>query len=252
MREMMRSMEEIYGRLNELLISGGRDDIEHFLSGCMDTAKEEGAYGIYLAVGNELLCFYRETERFDRAFSLAEDLLLLMEEFHLEESESFACVMINTAAAYNGAGLVSEALQFYRRAVLILEQKKEERWLLARVLTEMALTMMKTEEADGAEAHLERAVRLFEEAAERGDAPEKEAEIYYVTALTGLGEAAWKKGENAKALAYYEKAAETGCGGDGPGNEILRENCAILAGLLGDKEKEKYHRSLQKHEEDKT
>lgn len=229
-------MEEIYGRLNELAASGDREKTEAFLCDCMDRAKEEEAYGIYLAVGNELLCFYRETEQYDRAFGLSEDLLLLMEEFHLEESESFACVMVNTAAAYNGAGDCVEALHFYRRAVQILERKKESKGLLARILTEMALTMSKTGEETEAEGLLKRAVELFENRPEDADRLEwADADIYYVTALSGLGEAAWKREEKERALAFYEKAARvSGRMGENAGTRVLRENCAALARMLAD------------------
>ncbi len=241
----MRSIEEIYDELNDLAASGDWEKIETFLCGCMDKAKEEEAYGIYLAVGNELLCFYRETEQFDRAFGLSEDLLLLMEEFHLEESESFACVMINTAAAYNGAGDFREALHFYRRAVQILERKKESQGLLARILTEMALTMPKTGEETEAEGLLKRAVGLFENRPEDdGDVLGRaEADIYYVTALSGLGEAAWKREEKERALAFYEKAARvSGRIGENAGTKVLWENCAVLARMLGDEEKEQRYR----------
>ncbi len=242
----MKSMEEIYRELNDLAASGDREGTEAFLCGCMDRAREEEAYGIYLASGNELLCFYRETEQFERAFSLAEDLLLLMEEFHLEESESFACVLINTAAAYNGAGDFTEALRLYRRSVQILEGKKESKGLLARILTEAALTMMKTGEEKESEGFLKRVVELFETGPEKdGDVLGRaEADIYYVTALSGLGEAAWKREEKERALAFYEKAARVSArGGESAGTRVLWENCAALAHMLGDGEREKGYRS---------
>ncbi len=57
-------MEEIYEKLNRFIEEERWDEIEPFLTGCMDRAREEEAHGVYIACGNELLDFYRQTGRF--------------------------------------------------------------------------------------------------------------------------------------------------------------------------------------------
>ena len=46
---------------------------EEDLRSCCDRAKEAGDYGAYLQAKSELVDFYRETFRFEEAFSAAEE-----------------------------------------------------------------------------------------------------------------------------------------------------------------------------------
>ena len=95
----MRTIDKIFEELKEIADGQRWEEVEPFLTGCLDEAREEENYGIYIGTGNELLRFYRETEQFKKALDLSEDLLLLMEELQLDETEHFATVMLNVAAA---------------------------------------------------------------------------------------------------------------------------------------------------------
>ena len=75
----MRSMEEIYEELNGLIGEGRWTEIEPFLRGRIDEAREEESNGVYVAAGNELLSFYRQSGQYEKAFAVSEDILLLME-----------------------------------------------------------------------------------------------------------------------------------------------------------------------------
>ncbi len=100
----MRTIDKIFEELKEIADGQRWEEVEPFLTGCLDEAREEENYGIYIGTGNELLRFYRETEQFKKALDLSEDLLLLMEELQLDETEHFATVMLNVAAACQAAG----------------------------------------------------------------------------------------------------------------------------------------------------
>ena len=76
---------------------------EEDLRSCCDRAKEAGDYGAYLQAKSELVDFYRETFRFEEAFSAAEDVLMLMEELNLEASFRLS---------YNGSVFVREGLGY--------------------------------------------------------------------------------------------------------------------------------------------
>ena len=75
----MRTIDKIFEELKEIADGQRWEEVEPFLTGCLDEAREEENYGIYIGTGNELLRFYRETEQFKKALDLSEDLLLLME-----------------------------------------------------------------------------------------------------------------------------------------------------------------------------
>ena len=102
-----------YFRKNEL------DKVEPFLVGSLEQAKETEDYAAYIAVGNEMIGFYRSVSMFRKAFDIAEDVLLLMEELQLETSEHFATTLLNTATAYRAAGEMQQAYKYYQQALQI-------------------------------------------------------------------------------------------------------------------------------------
>ena len=113
----MKAMEEIYEELNGLIAEERWEEIETYLQARMEEAKNAEQHGIYVAAGNELLTFYRQSGQYEKAFAISEDILLLMEELNLEDSEHFALVLMSTGAAWEGAGGTREGAGCYARAV---------------------------------------------------------------------------------------------------------------------------------------
>ena len=70
----MRTIDKIFEELKKIADGQRWEEVEPFLTGCLDEAREEENYGIYIGTGNELLRFYRETEQFKKALDLSEDL----------------------------------------------------------------------------------------------------------------------------------------------------------------------------------
>ena len=243
----MKSMEKIYEELSGLIRECRWEEIESFLQACMDEAKEEGENGVYVAAGNELLSFYRQSGQYEKAFAVSEDILLLMEELNLEDTEHFAFVLMSTGAAYEGASQSREAERCYARAVRILEGKKGKESLLAEALTRQGLLLLSGQDGKQAESLLHRAQELFEMAEkEGGGSADGQAAVYYLTALSGLGEAAWKREDYAQALACYEKAAgkSFALAGSSEGTRLFWKNCAAACAALKDPEKEAHYMVL--------
>ena len=61
----MMTIDGIFAQLNGLIERREWDEVEPFLTGCMENASELKNYGIYITIGNELLDFYRETGQFE-------------------------------------------------------------------------------------------------------------------------------------------------------------------------------------------
>lgn len=211
----MKTMDEIYNQINSLIENNSWDQIERLLTDSMDEAKDEEAHGMYVALGNELLMFFRETGQHEKAVTLSDNILLLMEEFQQDHTENFAYILINAASSCSGAGRFAEAESYYTRAVHILEEQKPF---------------------------------IHEEA------QKKYFDVYYVTALCGIAEAAYQLGNHKKALADFEKAAYESLlsSGDGEGTKMLWKNCVSLSALLNDPEKKEYYLSLLKKAESET
>lgn len=53
----MRTIDKIFEELKEMTDGQRWDEVEPFLTGCLDEAREEENYGIYIGTGNELLRF---------------------------------------------------------------------------------------------------------------------------------------------------------------------------------------------------
>ena len=75
----MMGIDEILKKLDGLFKDERLEEVEPFLLSCMRQAKAGNEYGIYISVGNELIGFYRSISRYEEAFAVAEDVLLLME-----------------------------------------------------------------------------------------------------------------------------------------------------------------------------
>ena len=119
----MMTIDQILTKLDHYYKEDQLTEVEPFLLSCLEDAKKEQEYGIYISVGNELLGFYRSIGQFEAAFAVGEDVLLLMEELQLDHTVHFATTLFNVATAYRTAGKYEEALANYRRALEIYQKE---------------------------------------------------------------------------------------------------------------------------------
>ncbi len=125
----MMTIDQILTKLDHYYKEDQLTEVEPFLLSCLEDAKKEQEYGIYISVGNELLGFYRSIGQFEAAFAVGEDVLLLMEELQLDHTVHFATTLFNVATAYRTAGKYEEALANYRRALEIYQKRASQRRL---------------------------------------------------------------------------------------------------------------------------
>ena len=118
----MMTIDQILTKLDHYYKEDQLTEVEPFLLSCLEDAKKEQEYGIYISAGNELLGFYRSIGQFEAAFAVGEDVLLLMEELQLDHTVHFATTLFNVATAYHTAGKYEEALANYRRALEIYQK----------------------------------------------------------------------------------------------------------------------------------
>lgn len=277
------NIEKFFEQLDEYFQKNELDQVEPYLVRSLEDAKEAEDYAAYIAVGNEMIGFYRSVSKFRQAFDIAEDVLLLMEELQLGGSEHFATTLLNTATAYRAAGNAEQAYQYYRQALqiyagllpegdyrfaglynnmsILLEQmgRNEE----AAELLQKALGIVEKLE----ESRMEQATTLtnlamvcfkMDKADEAAAALQKALEIFekegggtdahYSAALAGVGEAYYRIGDYAASLASYEKALleVKKHFGENQSYAVLCENCAAVCDCLKDEEKaQKYREQAQ-------
>ncbi len=252
------------------------EKVDGFLTASLAQAKEEEDYAAYISICNEMIGFYRSVSAFQKAYAAAEDVLLLMEELKLEDTEHFATTLLNAATAYSAAGDYAQALRLYRQAMQIYERllpAEDYRW--ASLYNNMSIMLEKAGENEEAAKSAEKALAIIEKQegneAQTATTLTNPAMVYfklseneeakkcltraialfeqggeninehYSGALAGMGEAYFRDGEYEKSLSYYERALEDVKRhyGENMSYGILCENCAAVCGSMGDEEKQK-------------
>ena len=279
------NIDEILKKLDGLFADEKLEEVEPFLLSCMRQAKAGDEYGIYISVGNELIGFYRSISRYEEAFAVAEDVLLLMEELQLEGTVHFATTLLNTATAYRAAGRYEEALGDYRRALEIYQRDlPKDDYRLAGLYNNISILLEKLDENEKSALFLQKAIQIvekqpgsrlelatsrtnlaliqlklnrLEEAKKLLDAAcrafEEDGGItdaHYSAALAGQGEVCYRQGGLERALGYYEHAlfeVEKHFGRN-QGYGLLCGNCSLVCRELGRKaEADEYERPRKRY-----
>lgn len=265
-----------FTQLDALFAENRIEEVDPFLCGSLEQAKEEKDYGAYITICNEMIGFYRSVSEFRKAFDAAEDVLLLMEELQLDRSEHFATTLLNTATAYRAAGNYKQAYVYYEQALQIYEGLiLPGDYRYAGLYNNMSILLEKMERNEEAVRYAEKALAIIEtlEGGEMetattltnlallyfkvSDYPKAQAlleralalfeqggdktDAHYSGALAGVGEAYYHMKDYEKALAAYEKALQEveKHFGKNMSYAVLCENCAAVCELLHDEEKQK-------------
>lgn len=267
------NIESFYETLDSYFEERQVDKVEPFLNSSLEQAKSEDDYGAYISICNEMIGFYRSISAFEKAYIAAEDVLLLMEELNMENTEHFATTLLNAATAYRAAGDYATALRYYKQALQIYDgilQPQDYRY--AGLYNNMSILFEKMNENDEAIAYANKALSVIETIPDseseiattmtnlamlyfKAEQPEKAKELlekalslfeqsgentdaHYSGALAGVAEAWYHMQDYDKALEYYDKALEEVKihFGENMSYVILCENCAAVCEKMGNAE----------------
>lgn len=265
------NIDAFFATLDSYFEKNEVEKIDAFLVSSLEQAKEEEDYAAYISICNEMIGFYRSVSAFEKAYTASEDVLLLMEELKLENSEHFATTLLNAATAYSMGGDCAHALRLYRQAMQIYQGLlKPGDYRYASLYNNMSILLEKLNENEEAIDCAKNALSIIEKQ-EGGEAQtattltnlallyfkvfqneeakqcleraislfEKDGEVpneHYSGALAGMGEACYRDKEYEKALSYYERALALVKQhyGENLSYGILCENCAAVCGSMGD------------------
>ncbi len=267
--------EEFIKKLDELFAGQQYDKVDPFMRETLQEAKEREDWGLYLTVGNEMIGYYRSVSRFQDAYRISEDMLLLMEELQMDQSIEFATVLLNTATAYSFDENFEMALQFYRRTEQIYHLLvKPDDYLFAGLYNNMSSLLEKMGRNEEALELLMKALGILQHYPERsmeaatnftnlgllylkmGDYESGKKCVeqairmfenletpasHYSAALSALSEIYYHEKDYTRALDYYEKtlAEIKKHYGLNLSYAIVCENCSVVcreAGLLQQEE----------------
>lgn len=265
------NIESFYETLDSYFEERQIDKVEPYLNSSLEQAKSEEDYGAYISICNEMIGFYRSISAYEKAYIAAEDVLLLMEELNMENTEHFATTLLNAATAYRAAGDYATALRYYKQALQIYDgilQPQDYRY--AGLYNNMSILFEKMNENEEAIAYADKALSIIETIPDseseiattmtnlallyfKAEKPEKAKELlekalslfeqsgentdaHYSGALAGVAEAWYHMQDYDKALEYYDKAlAEVKVHfGENMSYAILCENCAAVCEKMGD------------------
>ena len=252
-----QTMDDLYGNKEF-------GQVEPFLVASLEQARTDEDYQAYVVIGNEMISYYRSVSEFEKAYQASEDVLLLMEELQLEDSEHFATVLLNSAAAFSAGGRYRDAYELSARAAkiygvvlapgdarlanvysnmsMLLDAMGETQRAMS-IATEALSVIRKQPNNKSAEAAMLTNLALLEsrlgkeeaeahllEAVAAFETNGGQTEVHYSGALAGLGEFYFGKKEYEKALKYYEKACAQvkECFGENQSYEMLSANCAAV------------------------
>ena len=272
------NVDNFFKTLDSYFANQEIDKVDPFLVSSLAQAKEEEDYGAYISICNEMIGFYRSISAFEKAYVAAEDVLLLMEELQMENTEHFATTLLNAATAYRAAGDYEIALRYYRQALQIYNGiLPPQDYRYAGLYNNMSILLEKMEENEEAISYANEALAIIEnlEGGEMETAttltnlallyfkisqPEKAKELleralslyekngentdaHYSGALAGVAEAWYRMQDYEKALTYYEKALDEVKVhfGENMSYAVLCDNCAAVCEKLEDEEKQQFY-----------
>ena len=231
------TMNELMTEIGALLEEGKTREAEGKLQSALNQADEDKNYESYAAIASQMVGFYQMTGELDKAEAVSNDLLLLMEELQMEQSEYFAMVLLQLGDIYQEQGKEKEAEYTYLRCKSLLEQIGGSEEAAALCFCHLGLFYLAAESYEKAEE----AFRTSNEHFSKGEIAD---DPRIISNIAGMGEALLKQGRSADALSEYEKALHMlevrDAKGDGYG--LLCENCAVIAEAMGDSEKAAFYR----------
>lgn len=260
-----------YQTLDDLFTNNELTKVEPYLTASLSQAREDEDWQAYIAICNEMIGFYRSISQHEKAYQASEDVLLLMEELQMEDTEHFATVLLNSATAYRAGGRYRDAYEQYMRAAgiyaglippddyrfaglynnmgMLLEAMDENEQ--AAELTGKALVIIRKqpdarmEEAttltnlaliDLKLSRVAEAEELLKEAVSVFEEAGEQTDAHYSGALAGLAEAAFRREDYERALTLYDSACEEVVKhfGENISYAVLSENCAAVCERTGD------------------
>lgn len=153
-----------------------------------------------LVQGNEEVGYYRSISDYEKSIKIAKEMLELIEELGLAESEEHGTTLLNAATAYRAAGLCNRAILLYREAERIFEKLGVQDDRLAGLYNNMSMAFQQEKEYEEAMQCLLQALEIIREL------PNRKAEE--ATTYANLASVCYEKKEFSKGVRYVELAVE--------------------------------------------
>ena len=153
-----------------------------------------------LVQGNEQIGYYRSISNYEEALKISKEMLELVKELGLQESEAHGTTLLNAATAYRAAGMCEKAIAMYRAAEQIFKNLGIQDERLAGLYNNMSMAFQQKEDYGTAESCLLQALAIVR------NLPEHKVEE--ATTYANLASVCYEKEEFAQGIEYVQRAIE--------------------------------------------
>lgn len=153
-----------------------------------------------LVQGNEQIGYYRSISNYEEALKISKEMLELVKELGLQESEAHGTTLLNAATAYRAAGMCEKAIAMYRAAEQIFKNLGIQDERLAGLYNNMSMAFQQKEDYGTAESCLLQALAIVR------NLPDHKVEE--ATTYANLASVCYEKEEFAQGVEYVQRAIE--------------------------------------------
>lgn len=153
-----------------------------------------------LVQGNEQIGYYRSISNYEEALKISKEMLELVKELGLQESEAPGTTLLNAATAYRAAGMCEKAIAMYRAAEQIFKNLGIQDERLAGLYNNMSMAFQQKEDYGTAESCLLQALAIVR------NLPDHKVEE--ATTYANLASVCYEKEEFAQGIEYVQRAIE--------------------------------------------
>ena len=153
-----------------------------------------------LVQGNEQIGYYRSISNYEEALKISKEMLELVKELGLQESEAHGTTLLNAATAYRAAGMCEKAIAMYRAAEQIFKNLGIQDERLAGLYNNMSMAFQPKEDYGTAESCLLQALAIVR------NLPDHKVEE--ATTYANLASVCYEKEEFAQGIEYVQRAIE--------------------------------------------
>lgn len=153
-----------------------------------------------LVQGNEQIGYYRSISNYEEALKISKEMLELVKELGLQESEAHGTTLLNAATAYRAAGMCEKAIAMYQAAEQIFKNLGIQDERLAGLYNNMSMAFQQKEDYGTAESCLLQALAIVR------NLPDHKAEE--ATTYANLASVCYEKEEFAQGVEYVQRAIE--------------------------------------------
>lgn len=153
-----------------------------------------------LVQGNEQIGYYRSISNYEEALKISKEMLELVKELGLQESEAHGTTLLNAATAYRAVGMCEKAIAMYRAAEQIFKNLGIQDERLAGLYNNMSMAFQQKEDYGTAESCLLQALAIVR------NLPDHKVEE--ATTYANLASVCYEKEEFAQGIEYVQRAIE--------------------------------------------